>query len=115
MSDSSFGEPADQRDRQSQVAGRLLHDVDRFALVAPPHTDGDDLREFVDRRLAQAAEQYGGSPADYRSEFVRMANQHGWELAEDGSNWDERWRELRAAGRRRARWDEIRDALEDLD
>ena len=113
MVDSDYGEAAEHR--QIRVASRLLHEIDHLVLVAPPTTDGNDLREVVERRTTQAAEQYGGSAADYQSAFVHMANQHGWGLAEDGSNWDERWRELRTAGRRRARWEEIRDALEDLE
>ena len=114
MSDREVGaDPAAAR--RFEVAGRLLHEIDRLIARPGPLAEVDVLRDLVDRRVAEAADRYGGSPADYRSAFVRLANDHGLDLAEDGSNWSERWQALQAAARRRSRWEEIRDALEDLE
>ncbi|HEX2171451.1 MAG TPA: hypothetical protein VHL09_03265 [Dehalococcoidia bacterium] len=97
------------------VASRLLHEIDRRASIPGPLSDGAAFRALVEDRLAVAAAAGGGTVEDYRRAFLDLANRQGWGLADDGSNWDERWRALQAAGRRRARWDEIRDALEDLE
>lgn len=101
--------------RRRWVAGRLLHEIDRLASIPGPLTEGDAFRAAIDRRVAAAAGEWGGTPEEYRRAFVAAANHHGWDLAEDGSNWDDRWRAYQAAGRRRARWAEIRDALDDLE
>ncbi len=101
--------------RRLDVAGRLLHEIDRLIARPGPLAGVEVLQDLIDRRVAEAAQRYGGSPADYRSAFVRLANDHGLDLAEDGSNWSERWRAFQAAARQRSRWEEIRDALEDLE
>lgn len=102
-------------DERFRAAGRLLHLLDRQATRPGPFIEGSQFRDVVDRQLTDAARTAGDDPATYREAFIELANQHGWNLAPDGSNWDERWREIQAAGRRRARIEEIRDALEDLD
>lgn len=105
----------DAEARRLWVAGRLLHDIDRLATIPGPLSDGAAFRAAIDRRVAAAIAEWGGTPEEYRRTFVAAANRHGWDLAEDESNWDDRWRALQVAGRRRARWEEIRDSLEDLE
>ena len=108
-------DPAGLDDRPRAIAARLIHQLDHRISAPGPLLDVQVLTAWLEDQWQTAAVEHGGDPAGYRAAFIEVANQHGWELAGDGSNWAERWRAIQAAGRQRARWTEFRDALEDLD